>query len=172
MNEAAQERKYYPPVKEDLGRLLQMFFGDRLSSLHLEITATGRFSNGLKEKIGPGRDMIFSFLTRASPDITGCVGVKESYGESGFIIVEIKARELKLDDIYQAHKYADLFDARYGFLISAHSVPEELKRLSRTVYALLAFPGYGRMTLAKYSIEDREFGDWFPQNPFAAARVA
>lgn len=160
-----QEKEYYEIIKTKLEELFKAKFGN----CYLEITADGKFSNELKGQIPQHRDIIFVFLKKnASPDITGFV--KEEYS-TNFIIAEIKRDEIKQDDVYQARKYAELFDARYGFLISLQSVPEEIKRLNRVVYPyLLSLPAYKTLTLACFHEKNNQFTEWFPKNPFGEIR--
>ncbi len=153
------EREYYKIIKEKLEQLLTTKF----SSFHLEITADKKFSNKLKAEVSQYREIVFTFLKAAAPDIAGFI--KTEYG-SDFLIVEIKRETIKLDDIYQARKYAELFDAKYGLLVSTEEIPEEIKRLSRVVYSLLSLPAYKTLTIVHYDEEPKEFIQWFPENPF------
>ena len=158
-----KEEEYYGPVKEKLSEL----FKEKGVSIHLEITSKGTFSNKLKSKIPSGREIIFSFLKKAAPDITGFVEGISAYLPS-FVVVEVKKNKIKLDDIYQLKKYAELFDARFAFLVSLKPIPEEIKRLSRTIYTLLASQSiYHAFTLTQFNKESREFVEWFEKNPFS-----
>ena len=160
--EASKETSYYPLVKDWLSDILQSYFKN---NFHLEITANGKFSSLLKAQIPEHREIIFSFLKEAAPDITGFV-VKEHMFQ--FVVVELKARRAKLDDVYQTKKYADLFDARYALLLSTVEIPEELRRLSRAAPQLLALPGDGRLTLIQLQVHDNSIGSaWFSDDPFA-----
>ena len=49
------------------------------------------------------------------------------------MVVEVKNEVIKLEDIYQTKKYADLFDAKYALLISPEEIPEELIRFDSGV---------------------------------------
>jgi hypothetical protein len=155
-----KEAEYYEPVKAKLEEILKA----RFSSFHLEITAGKRFSNILKAQVGSYRDIIFAFLKEAAPDITGFGKGDHS---SDFIVVEVKAEKIKLDDIYQIRKYAELFDARYGLLVSNEEIPEEIKRLSKVVFSLLQLPAYKTLTFVRLDEKSNELTDWFPENPFA-----
>jgi len=157
---AKKESSYYEPVKGTLEGILKPRFG----SYHLEVTADRKFSNMLKAQVGSYRDIIFFFLKDAAPDITGFV--KGQYSLD-FVVVEVKAENIKLDDVYQTRKYAELFDARYALLVSTHEIPEEVKRLSKVVFSLLQLPAYKRLTLVHFDEKNNEFTDWFPENPFA-----
>ena len=106
---------------------------------------------------------MFYFLKDVAPDITGFI---EEDVLTKFIVVEIKNEPIKLDHIYQVRKYAELFEARYGLLVSTKEIPEEIKRLSKVVHSLLSLPAYETLTLVKFNEETREFDEWFPKNPF------
>jgi len=160
---AMKERQYYEIIREQLNTLL----GNKYDSFHIEITADKRFSNVLKSEIGQYREIIFYFLKEAAPDITGFI--KKQYSTE-FVVVEIKRNAIKLDDIYQTRKYAELFDARYALLISPMEIPEEIKRLHRVVYSLLALPAYKTLTIVHYDEETTDFVEWFPSNPFEEER--
>jgi len=154
-----REREYYEIIRDQLNTLLR----NKFDSFHLEITADKRFSNLLKSEIGQYREIIFYFLREAAPDITGFI--KKQYSTE-FVVVEVKRDVIRLDDIYQTRKYAELFEARYGLLISPMEIPEEIKRLYRIVYSLLALPAYKTLTIVRYDKETRDFSEWFPRNPF------
>lgn len=155
-----QEQEYYPLIKTKLDELLNT----KTTNFHLEITANKKFSDKLKAGIREGRDIVFQFLKEASPDITGFIKNKYS---SDFIVVEFKRERIKLDDIYQARKYRDLFGAKFAFLVSLGSVPEEIKRLHKVIYPLLSSAGtYEAFVLVHFNEESGEFKEWYPENPF------
>jgi len=157
-SERKKEKEYYEIVRSKLVDLLSTKFHE----FHLEVTATKRFSNRLKAGIGQYREIIFSFLKEAAPDITGFITKEYS---KDFIVVEVKRDRVKLDDIYQTRKYAELFDARYALLISQKEVPDEIKRLSR-ICSLLTIPAPRALTIVHYDQETGQFMEWFPSNPF------
>jgi len=152
------EREIYPHIKNWLEEQLKTRFTD----FHLEITADRKFSNPLKQQIDRNRDLIFNFLKEAAPDITGFV--KGDYSRE-FIVVEVKNKPIKLDDIYQTRKYAELFDARYALLVSTEEIPEEIIRLSKVVFSLLSLPAYKQLTLVYFGDNAKKVV-WFPDNPF------
>jgi hypothetical protein len=155
-----RERAYYESVKTWLEALLK----PKTSTLHLEVTADRPFSNTLQAQIDQHREIIFSFLKDARPDITGFLKLKpESIRE--FIVVEIKLTPIKLDDIYQTRKYAELFDASYALLVTPYEIPERIVRLARVLFTLLSLPSYKRVTLARLH-EDGTNVDWFSEPPF------
>jgi hypothetical protein len=163
-----RERDYYETIKANIEELIRTKF----SNVHLEITADKKFTNKLKAEISPHghKDMIFHFLKEAAPDITGFI--KGEYS-SNFIVIEIKNEEIKIDDIYQTKKYAELFNAKYALLISTKEIPEEIKRLSKVVYSLLSSGyGYERITLVDFDAEKGNFVEWFEKNPFEREKNA
>ena len=156
-----RERDYYAPVKAWLEAVLEKGF----ASVYLEVTADRTFSNTLKAQIDRNRDLIFSFLREAAPDLTGFVK-KDAHSLREFLVVEVKARPIKLDDVYQTRKYAELFDARYALLVSTCEIPEEIRRLSQVLFpSLLALPAYKQLTLVQFADSGNRV-DWFPDNPF------
>lgn len=156
---AGGEAAYYPIVKDWLEEWLKQYF----TGHHLEITAQGKFSSMLKMQIPQHRDIIFAFLKGAVPDITGFV-IKNHTRE--FIVVEFKNGAIKLDDIYQTRKYAELFDAHYALLVSTEEIPAEIIKLSTVVSPyLLALPAYGKLTFVHLS-EDTKSSTWLPDFPF------
>src|SRR5262249_33420467 len=159
MNTTKKEKDYYPALKSKLEDLIKPHFGE----FYLEITATKAFSNTLKAAIPDHRNLIFQFLREAPPDIMGFI--KEQY-TTDFLVAEFKKEILRLDDIYQARKYAELFDAKYALLVTTEEIPEELKRLSKLVYSLLSLPGYRRLALVRFDEQQGLFVDWFETNPF------
>jgi len=161
-DDAKKERRLYEPVRKLLSETLKT----KSPEIHLEITADKLFSNKLKSKVGDNRDIIFLFLKEAAPDIIGFI--KEQYS-SAFIVVEIKSEKLKLDDIYQTRKYADLFDAKYALLVTSEEIPEELKRLSRVVFSLLYIGSYRTFSLVQFDEKNNAFVEYFPENPFSKA---
>ena len=154
------ERSCYEAVKDWLEQILK----EKFVSYHLEVTAHKRFSNLLQHQIDSSRDLIFAFLKEAAPDITGFVK-KDSSSSKEFIVVEVKTTPLKLDDIYQARKYAGLFDAQYALLVSTAEIPAKITRLSKVVFPLLALPAYKQLTLVRFEENGRRI-EWFPEDPF------
>jgi hypothetical protein len=155
------ERTLYEPVKVWLEQILKQ----KYASFHLEVTAFGHFSNVLQSQIADYRELLFAFLNEAAPDITGFVKM-DSSSLREFIVAEIKAAPIKLDDIYQTRKYAELFDAKDALLLSTSEIPERITRLSRVVPSLLTLHGgYGKVTLVRFE-DNGSRVTWFPEIPF------
>jgi len=170
MPKQEKEREYYPLVQ----RFLMDVFSVKIGKCYLKITADGQFTELLKSKIPRGREIIFSFLRRGlSPDLTGFIEQRYS---NDFITVEIKNKKIRLQDVYQAKMYADLFNSKYSFLFSTRPIPYEIINLRKTaVYDLL--PTSKGFRLAQLQvIRNLETNEkvacvafpqtWFPDNPF------
>lgn len=160
-----KERRLYEPVRALLADTLK----PKCSEVFLEITADKKFSNKLKAHLGQNQDIILLFLKDGAPDITGIFKVRSGTTEwysTNFIVVEIKSEKLKLDDIYQTKKYAELFNAKLALLVTTEEIPEELKRLSKVVFSLLTSSAYQNFCLIQFDEKTNAFVDYFPENPF------
>lgn len=172
-NGRMREEELYEPVKKYLIGMLKRNF----TKCHLEITHRGGYSETLKHVVE--HDIIFTFLKEAPPDLVGFV-LKEGADERNagysdvrsYITVEVKPSKLKLDDIYQAKKYGDLFCAKYALLISPYPIGEEIRRLQERLGILNRHRGWsvyvGQISTEK---EDRSIvmvkdSVWFPATPF------
>ena len=153
-----KESDLYEPIR----KFLLQKFKERFGDCYLEDTHSG-FSERIKKEIPQYREIIFSFLGKARPDITGHARRDNSLE---FITTEVKAESISLDDVYQAKKYADLFQAKYAFLLSPKRVPTEIKRLHQRVYILRTTVGYERLILAQWDTMRDTVIDRFEKSPF------
>jgi hypothetical protein len=155
------EADLYEPVKQCLERSL-IAVGKRC---YLEVAAKRGFSETAKQAIPQGKEIVFSFL-RHKPDILGFI---ENQYTKDLITVEVKEACPNLDDVYQAKLYKEVFEARYGFLITGDPITEELKRLCRTTSPILHSAGDGTyrfLALAQFDPAAGKFVEWFEENPF------
>ncbi len=157
------EKDYYESIKDEVEKL----FRNKNKKVHFEITNKG-FSTKLKDEIRKkGRDILFYFLKGKGsnyPDITGVIEEKYS---NDFIIVEVKEKQLKLEDIYQARKYGELFDAKFILLVSLKPIPAEIKALLEKTPTLLNLCTiYKSFILAQFDAENKNIIGWFGENPF------
>ena len=119
-----------------------------------------------KSKQRPERNIIFNFLKRLRPDITGFIKNKYS---SDFIVVEFKRDRIKLNDIYQTKRYRELFNAKFTFLISLEPIPTEIKRLDKAMNDQLLKAGLHwtfAFVLVEFDRQEKKFVEWYPGNPF------
>lgn len=161
MTKQTVEANAYQPVKERLEEL----FAARQKRAYLEITAAKGLSETLKHKIPEHREIIFAFLKKR-PDLFGFV---ERQYSCDLVAVEVKRRIEKLDDIYQAKLYKEVFEARYGFLITIEPIPEEVKRLCKNTVDILRSAGdsiYRFLVIGHFDKEAGQFVEWFEENPF------
>jgi hypothetical protein len=155
------EADFYQPIKERLEEL----FAAKKKRFYLEVTATKGLSEILKGKIPQHREIVFAFLKKR-PDLFGFV---EGQYSSDLITVEVKERIEKLDDIYQAKLYKEVFGARYGFLIITEPIPEQIKRLCKNTEDILRSAGdsiYRFLVIGYFDKQAGQFVEWFEENPF------
>lgn len=155
-----KEKDYYEPVKD----IFEKLFKER-GEVYLEITADKPLSNKLKAEVNDHRGIVFYFLKEARPDICGYF--KKDGSSKQFIILEIKNTVLKLDDIHQTRKYAELLEGRYVFLISTKEIPEEIKKLHGVSYSLLSLSySYDKIILCQFDEKSGQIVDWYEKNLF------
>ena len=98
-----------------------------LGECHLEVTAAGKFSLELERKLDDYALFIFK-EEKYSPDITGFLIKKETYGTSEKIIVAEVKKGITLTSIYQTKRYAEILNAEYALLISPAPLSERKRR--------------------------------------------
>ena len=167
-----QEKDLYKPVKDYLVNMLRL----EHTGAHLEITAKWKYSEALKHLVR--HDIVFSFLAKAAPDLTGYIlrkGVDPRNARSSdvenFITVEIKPHKVELRDIFQAKMYGDLFYAKYALLISPQIIGEEIRRLQERLCILNRFRDwkvYVGQSIIEGSPDSVVVNDiiWYPVTPF------
>lgn len=155
------ESDLYQPIKERLETLLLA----TCKHASLEVTAATGLSEKLKAKIPQGSEIVFTFLKKR-PDLFGFVDRQYT---TDLITVEVKEGALRLEDIYQAKLYKEVFGGRYGFLITNAPIPEELKRLCRNIQDVLRSVGDGVhrfLVIGQFDPSQRRSVEWFEGNPF------
>ena len=154
------EKDYYELIKNAFEKLFKIK-GD----IYLEITADKQLSNKLKTEVSNHRGIVFYFLREARPDICGYFKREDHLVQ--FIIIEVKNTVLKLDDIHQTRKYAELLEGRFVFLVSTKEIPEEIKKLHQVSYSLLSLPySYDKIILCQFDEKSNEIVDWYEKNLF------
>jgi hypothetical protein len=149
MPRGEKERALYEPVKKALLECLSLDLGNCV----LQDTSA-EIPEGLKPFLD---DHALFYIERdlQRPDLFGWF---QSYtGTKGLIIVEIKRRLQKVDSIYQAKKYAEVFNAEYAFLISAEKLPERMKRLLIKRQVICTFSINKELVVARFNVENGEF---------------
>jgi hypothetical protein len=165
------EKELYEPVRRHLWNCFQP---PKFDYAYLAVTSDGNFPEEILTHVPQYEEIIFAFLKKKnSPDITGFVELvtktEPKYATFQFITVEIKNAVIKLEDIYQAKRYADLFKAKHGFLISTKPIPTTIKRLCEKIPILyIAGTQYDKLRLAQFDVEKNKIIEesWFPKSPF------
>ncbi len=165
-----KEEELYEPIQLTLIGILKKYLDaekkrlnlptDSEGKVHLEITAKGHFSEELKEVLD---DKALSIIRveKFSPDIMGFIQ-KDQYSKEK-ITVEVKPDKITIKDISRTKLYADIFDAKYGILISPRSIPEEIRRFISDKYAIR-----GNIIIAEFLKETATFlfnKKLYPSNP-------
>ena len=153
-----KESDYYKPIE----LVFENLFRSK-GTIYSEITANGQPSNRIKERIHDNRNIIFSFLRDARPDITGFSVGKHS---DKFFVIEVKNEPIKLDHIYQTRKYIDLFDAHFGFLVSTEEIPAEIKKITKMQFGIMNIGQYRCFSICQYDENHKTIVDWHVENPF------
>lgn len=133
------EESLYEPIRENLIPVFRKYiipdkkpvYQDSLDEpeklVYLEITGNKRaFSEILKKGFS---DETLNIINNEGkfPDLTGFVKRKRG-GKKELITVEVKKGTIKLRDVIQARLYQELFNAKFGLLISAEGIQEERVR--------------------------------------------
>lgn len=153
----SKEEKLYEPVKNALQKEFERYWTSErerkgelsIGRVHLEITAKGHFSEDLKEMLDDNALSIIR-VEKFSPDIMGFIQKNEHSRE--LITVEVKADKITIKNIARAKLYADIFDAKYGILISPKRIPEEIKRFIRNKFAIR-----GNIIIAQFDKLNEDF---------------
>ena len=117
---ADRERAMYEPVRLILINKFQNMGG----GVHLEDTSTGAFSPEMREALEFVALHVLH-VEKMSPDLTGYYTTSPGLVER--IVVEIKARNLRIKDLYQVKMYADVLNASYCILVSSESLTREIR---------------------------------------------
>lgn len=154
-----KEERLYEPIKSALKRELEEYLNSQkerigttvfTGKVYLEITANGRFfSEKLKEVLDNDALSIVR-VEKFSPDIMGII--EKTQYQKELITVEVKDEKITIQSISRAKLYADIFNARYGMLISSKGVGEEIKRFISNRYAIR-----GNVIIAQFDETNNEF---------------
>ena len=124
-----------------------------------EITASGLLSDEMKKGLSDIQ-LFFIESRRKRPDIIG-------YNKDlGYIVIEVKDKEIDLDSIYQLKVYSDLLMARFAILISTKPIPERVRRYFSKVFIPRNFGLDWHVFLVYFDPERGEFMEWYERDPF------
>jgi len=144
-----KEEDLYEPIRTGLQHYLCRYLGNCvLENTSRELTPTIRSSLD---------DWALFYIEKDKqlPDLLGSYQTIE--GKKRIITVEIKIDVKKIDDIYQAKKYAAVFNAEYAFLISSNEIPERMKRFLIKRKAAINFSYYKKLIIATFNELNEEF---------------
>lgn len=150
----AKEEQFYEPIKSALQKELEEFVGFE-GNVYLEITAKGSFSDELKEVFDKPLLAILR-VEKFPPDITGFIQKKDS-SRKELITVEIKPDRIKINHIYKAKMYADVFDARYGLIVSPKRLQEEIRRFVKEDRYTMLNRYNGNFIIAQFDKANNKF---------------
>jgi hypothetical protein len=165
------EKDLYEPIRRELE---ERFFVS--GKVHLEVSADGRISETVKEKLDDVCLHIINF-ERLKPDIIGFLrtetktGRGAGYYHDDMIIAEVKNEQIGITDIIQTKAYAEVFAAQHTFLVSSEPIPEEVKRFVKMKPGLLYGGPYGEIRLVQFDVDRETFVErsWYRESPFEEA---
>ena len=150
------ESDLYNPIEHEMKNLLASY---GCSEIHVEITATNRFSVFLKEKFGE----VLTLLDKSfSPDLSGTY--KKTSEKK--IIVEVKKDDIRIQNIYQTISYFELIDANIGILVSPNEIPIRIKKfLDRKPHLLQN--KMRKIFIVTFNLRENKFleNSWYPFQP-------
>ncbi len=159
-----KEKRLYSGVRD----ALQSYFCPGSVDCIFEVTAEG-VSDELQGKLQD--EVLFLLGSRElRPDILGRVEhpveSKAFYYHSFFVTAEVKDGTPTVNDLFQAKKYGEIYEAAISLLVSTQKPEERLLRLLKRKSILLQLPMSMFSTyLCKFSAKDETIDWWFPQHP-------
>jgi hypothetical protein len=117
-----QEKELY----ESVVLALQKKFAS-IGKCYFAVTS-GKFPPKIEKELDDYALLIFK-EEKYSPDITGFVTIEDKFGWTSkkIIVAEVK-KKIRLTNIYQAKRYAELLDAEYALLIAPQPISERKRR--------------------------------------------
>lgn len=129
-----KEEEIYEPLKNSLQERFSL-----IGECHLEVTAS-KISEKIKRLLD---DQVVFILEneKKRPDLMGYVSIKSQPASENkrLIVVEVKRKALRLNNIYQTKMYAEMFSAHYAFLISPKGFNEVHRRFLKVRRTLLSY---------------------------------
>ncbi len=159
-----KERRLYSRVRA----ALEAYFCPGSTNCVLEVTAEG-VSDELQGKL-PDEVLFLLGSRELRPDILGRVEhpveSKAFYYNSFFVTAEVKDGTPTVNDLFQAKKYGEIYEAAISLLVSTQKPEERLLRLLKRKSILLQLPmSMFHTYLCRFSAKDGTIDWWFPQHP-------
>ena len=148
------EAALYEPVLASLSEIFKPH-----GEFYLEPTARTKLSDNLKSVLSD-QILFVHLVERFIPDLMGYI---KRQGLQEIIVVEVKAGNLRLKDIFQVREYAEIFDATYAILVSPRPLSEEIRRIlnQRPIHAYRS--GYGSICVGCFDSSTNTITDWYPR---------
>jgi len=153
-----KEERLYEPIKSALKRELGEYLNSQkqrigetvfTGKVHLEITANGHFPEELKEVLD-NEILHIIRVEKFSPDIMGFM--EKTQYQKELVTVEVKHEQITIQSISRAKLYADIFNAKYGMLISTKGIGTETERFISNRWAIR-----GNVIIAQFDEANNKF---------------
>lgn len=141
-----KEQALYEPIRLALLKKFETTFSD----VYIENTSEGGFSPKIIEAL-PEPSLHIIRVETMKPDFIGYYN-KTEYSIDR-LIVEVKARKIRIKDIYQTKLYGDVFNAEYAILVSSEYLTREIREFTKKNN--LTYRNQKAVIILKY-IEDSE----------------
>ncbi|MGB8781252.1 MAG: hypothetical protein WCD81_11480 [Candidatus Bathyarchaeia archaeon] len=136
-----REERLYLPIKNALERELKEYLNSQrerigpqfTGKVHSEITANGHFPEELKEVLD-NEILHIIRVEKFSPDLMGFI--EKTQYQKELITIEVKDEKISIQSISRAKLYADIFNAKYGMLISTQGIGTETERFISNRWAI------------------------------------
>lgn len=143
---------------------------------HFEITSNRTPSDTMKNVLQLSEVLYLGKFEKVFPDIMGyyITEVQKKPTEAlptlipSIVVVEVKPRRIKVSDIYQIKKYAELFHAKDALLVSTEEMIIEVKKYLEHREDLLLFSrGETKIRIGRFNSQTNDFDPfWFPLTMF------
>lgn len=159
-----REGRFYPGIRN----ALQSYFCSGSVNCLFEVTAEG-ISDKLQGELGD--EILFLLRSRElRPDILGHVehpvGSKAFYFHEFFVAAEVKEGSPTINDLFQAKKYGEIYEAAVTLLVSNEKPEERVVRLLKRRPVLLHLPmSMHSVYLCKFSEKNGTIDWWYPEPP-------
>ncbi len=139
---------------------------------HFEITSNRQPSDTMKNVLELPEILYLGKFEKVFPDIMGyySTGIEQRPSDAlptimtGIVVVEVKPRRIKVSDVYQIKKYAEIFHARDALLVSTEEMIIEVKKYIQNREDLLLFSSGTRMIrIGRFNLQTNDFDPfWHP----------
>jgi hypothetical protein len=159
-----RESRLYPGIRN----ALQSYFCSGSVDCLFEVTAEG-IGDELQKELSD--EILFLLGSRElRPDILGhvkhSVGSKAFYYHEFFVAAEVKEGSPTINDLFQAKKYGEIYEAAVTLLVSNEKPEERLLRLLKRKPVLLHLPmSMYSAYLCRFSERNETIDWWYPEPP-------